>query len=309
MKRIYTLISLFLISAHSLFSQQTPNGGFESWTTVPASPPAPAYDNPNSWNTLNSLTSGAGAITCYKVTAGADVHSGSAAIKLITRTVGGPGGQVANGLLTTGTIHPSTSSVGGGVSYTLRPDSIIGWYKYAPANSSDNGFFEIQLLGAGGDTDTIGYAKFKTPTTAVSSYTRFALKINYRDTTSQIVKSLWILSSSASNFVHFQNSTMFADDVQLGSDAWLLTGINEIAAIDLTVGPNPASESLTVKNPASVKAFFLLYDVTGRVAQQEKIAGTYTSIDVADLPSGLYIYSITDENGLVIKTGKVFIQK
>ncbi len=304
MKKIYTVVSISLIFINNIIAQTITNYGFEAWTTVSATFPAPAYDTPDHWNSLNSLTSALGVITCYKTTASADVHSGSAAIKLITKSVAG---QTANGLVTTGTINSSTSSVGGGVPYTLRPDSIIGWYKYAPT-TGDSGFVEIQLLGSGGDTDTIGYAIFRTPSINVTSYTRFALKINYRNS-NPIVKSLWIISSSVNNTTHFVNSTMFVDDLQLGSDAWLATNINEVATINLTVGPNPASTNIIINNPEMAKVVFVLYDVTGCIVEEAKLNTTTTPIDVIELLNGIYIYSIVDGNNAVVKTGKIFIQK
>lgn len=300
MKKTITLFAA-VISFASV-AQTTANGGFESWTTVPATFPAPAYDECDNWNSLNSLTSALGVITCYKATAVADVHSGSSAMKLITKQAGG---QIANGLVTTGTVNVATSSVSGGVPYTLRPDSIIGWYKCAPM-AGDSGFVEIQLLGAGGDTDTIGYAIFRTPGTNVTTYTRFAVKINYRNA-NPVAKSIWILSSSRSNTVHIVNSTLFLDDVQLGSDLFLSVDEPVISAI--TVGPNPTSGNLIIKNPTSLKASFVLYNVMGSVVEEEELSTSNTSVDVGQLPNGIYIYSITDVNGWVLKTGKVVIEK
>lgn len=302
MKKTITLFSVFLISSFSLIAQTTANGGFESWTTVPATFPAPAYDECDNWNSLNSLTSALGVITCYKATAVADVHSGSAAMKLVTKQAGS---QIANGLVTTGTINVGNSSVGGGVAYTLRPDSIIGWYKCAPM-AGDSGFVEIQLLGAGGDTDTIGYAIFRTPGTNVTTYTRFAVKINYRNA-NPVVKSLWILSSSRSNSVHIVNSTLFLDDVQLGSNLFL--SVDEPETSIITVGPNPSSGRLTISDFALGKGVFMLYDLTGSFVAEEKINSSNTSVDFTPLPNGIYIYSIIDGNGLLVKTGKIVVQK
>ncbi len=300
MKKIFTILSVFFVS--SAVAQNIANGGFESWTTVAATFPAPAYDECNNWNSLNSLTSALGVITCYKATAGADVHSGLSAIKLVTKQAGS---QIANGLVTTGTINVGNSSVGGGVAYTLRPDSIIGWYKCAPM-TGDSGFVEIQLLGSGGDTDTIAYAIFRSPGTAVTTFTRFAVKINYRNA-NPVVKSLWILSSSRSNSVHIVNSTLFLDDVQLGSDLFL--SVDEPVTSTITVGPNPSSGRLIVSNIGALKANFILYDLTGSIVEQEKLNSGSTSIDLTQLPNGMYIYSIINGNGLIMKTGKVVVEK
>ena len=172
MKKIYSLLTLFVVSMTCSFAQVLPNPGFEAWTHSTF----PLYDDPNNWNTLNPTTGLVGVITCSKATAAAEHHAGAAAVKLVTKSVSG---QIANGIVTTGTINTSTQTIGGGLPYTLRPDSIIGFYRYTPV-SGDNGFVELQLLGSGGDTDTIGYARFMTPTTTVGSFMRFAVAINYR---------------------------------------------------------------------------------------------------------------------------------
>ncbi|MCX6296833.1 MAG: T9SS type A sorting domain-containing protein [Bacteroidetes bacterium] len=298
MKKIFTLIVSTFITSAGLFAQATPNAGFEAWTHNSF----PSYDTPNSWDNLNPSTGTLGVYTCIKATAAADIHSGAAAIKLITKSVFG---QTANGIATTGTINTTSQTIGGGIAYTLRPDSIVGFYKYTPV-TGDNGFAEIQLLGAGGDTDTIGYARFTTPTTTVGSYTRFAKAIVYRNA-NPIAKSIFILSSSKDAVTHFVGSTAFFDDVNLVFAP--ATGIVTQPKFDLTVGPNPSIDRIIIKNNLTPKAIFVLYDVTGRKVAEKQIEAGTTLIDVNDFPMGLYIYSVSDENNNVIKTDKLIIQK
>ena len=240
--------------------------------------------------------------TCVKATAVADIHSGSAAVKLITKSVFG---QTANGIVTTGTINTTTQTIGGGISYTLRPDSIVGFYKYTSV-SSDNGFAEIQLLGAGGDTDTIGYVRFVTPSATVGSYVRFAKAIVYRSA-SPVVKSIWILSSSKDGVTHFVGSTAYFDDVDLVFAA--ASNVPDISKPSLTVGPNPSSGRIVINNTLSNKAIFNLYDITGRKILEKKLESTSVIIDLGAFPLGLYVYSIIDENKTVIKTDKLIIRK
>ncbi len=295
MKKIFTIISILSVSITGLFAQATPNNGFETWTHNTF----PSYDTPNSWDNLNPSTGALGVYTCFKATAAADIHSGAAAVKLITKSVFG---QIANGIVTTGSINTTTQTIGGGIPYTLRPDSIIGFYKYTSV-SGDNGFAEIQLLGAGGDTDTIGYARFFTPSSTIGSYTRFSAHITYRSL-NPIVKSILILSSSKDAVTHFVGSTAFFDDVALVFAT--TTGIPDQANIDITVGPNPSVDKLTIKN--ANKNTFLLYDVTGRKVVELKLVDSCTIIDLNQFP-GLYIYAIIDEKNNVIKTSKLIIQK
>lgn len=279
------------------FAQATPNAGFETWTHSSF----PSYDTPNSWDNLNPSTGSLGVFTCIKATAAADIHSGSAAVKLITKTVFG---QIANGIVTTGTINTTTQTIGGGVSYSGRPDSITGFFKYSSV-SSDNGFVELQLLGAGGDTDTVGYVRFFTPSSSVGAYTRFAKAVVYRNA-NPVVKSIWILSSSKDAVTHFVGSTLWADDLSLVTNA---TGVNETAKAELSVGPNPATAFIQVKNPAAKKLLVKMYDVTGRVVIEQQLESTLATIETVALPQGLYMYAISDESEKVIKTGKIIVQK
>jgi len=73
----------------------TPNPGFEQWQQVTN------YFNPVGWNNLNSNTAIVGVFTCTRASAAADVHSGTYAIKLTTKSVFG---ITANGIASTATL-------------------------------------------------------------------------------------------------------------------------------------------------------------------------------------------------------------
>lgn len=128
MKKIVTLISILLVTVTLVRAQSTPNAGFESWTSH--SSIMGSYDTPDSgWSCSNSQTSIIGIYSCYKSTS---AHSGTYAIELITKSIGSPFNVLVPGIATTGTIPSSISgSITGGIAYTLRPDSITGWYKYS----------------------------------------------------------------------------------------------------------------------------------------------------------------------------------
>lgn len=301
MKKIYTSFSIFVISSTAILAQVLPNADFEAWTNTPASFPAVAYDTPNGWNTLNSTTAGLGQITCYKATAAGEFHAGTAALKLITKSVFG---QTANGVATTGTINTTSQTIGGGIAYTGRPDSIAGFYKYTSV-TGDNGFIELQLLGAGGDTDTVGYARFITPASSVSAFTRFAKEVTYRNTNA-VVKSIIICSSSKDAVTHFVGSTLWVDNLLVTNP---FAGIDEQSKLEVIVGPNPASDFVVVKNSGVKEMSMKMYDVTGRMIIEKKIDSAVNTIEVSTLPAGIYIYSISDDSKKLIRTGKITIQK
>jgi hypothetical protein len=202
MKKLYLLSFLFFFAIISRAQNPAlPNPGFESWHT------SGNHQDPDSWQTLNDATGILGVFTATKATS-SDIHSGTAAIKLQTKSVFG---QIANGITTTGTLITTPPyGVTGGIPYTGRPDSIAGWYKCTPAGT-DSGFVEFILKGH--NNDSVGYVRFVTPNAMVSSYTRFSAKINYFSTALPDT-AVWILSSSRGSGP-VVNSILFVDDLQL----------------------------------------------------------------------------------------------
>lgn len=202
MKKIFTIIAASLMISGLANAQDpaTPNAGFEDWTQVGS-----RYD-PNNWNNLNPSTAILGVYTCTRAS-GIDKHSGNYAIKLQTKTVFF---QTANGVATTGNlITTAPYGVTGGRPFTGRPDSISGWFKYAPAGA-DSGFVQFQLFAAG---DTVGNVRFQTGNYATSTYTRFSAPIIYSSTATPDT-ALWLISSSrAANPI--VNSALYLDDLQL----------------------------------------------------------------------------------------------
>jgi hypothetical protein len=302
MKKIFTLISILSVSITGLWAQATPNPGFESWTHT--SSILGAYDTPNNWNCANSSTGSTGVITVLKSTS---AHSGSFAAELITKQIPAPFSQLVPGMITTGTINTTSQTITGGIAYTLRPDSITGWYKYTP-QGGENGFIAFDLFGsASGNSDTIAKAGFSTPAATVGTFTRFAAALTYTTTTTPVVNSMWLLSSSNNDGLATSvGSILYVDDLSLVFNP---TGVTEQEKPEFTISPNPVVDHFVIKNVLGTKALFILYDVTGRKVSEEKINNATTVINVSTLPNGVYSYSVTDENNTTIKGGKLIIQK
>ena len=221
MKKIFTLISLISVSATALWAQ-TPNAGFETWTNHSG---FFSYDTPDNWSTPNASTASVGTFVCVKTT---DKHSGASAIKLISKSILGM--QDAPGVATTGVLPSQNGApITGGVAYTLRPDSIVGWYKYTSV-SGDNGFAEFRLYGAGGDNDSVARASFNTPSATVGTYTRFSKELTYFSSNA-VTNSRWLLCSTKNGDLPVLNTILFADDLDL------IFAVRDSIAI--TTGTNP----------------------------------------------------------------------
>jgi hypothetical protein len=284
MKKIYILLFSILLTLGA-YSQALPNPSFDNWTNQGS------YDDPNSWNTLNSITSTFGVIT-VQMASGVDVHSGAAAIKLITQSVLG---QNANGLATTGTINVAGQTVDGGIPYTLRPDSITGWYKCAP-QGADYGFVDFSLLDAAG-TDTVGFAHFQTPNGMVTTYTRFSIPINYHNANTPAVSRCVISSSAVVTSV--LNSQLVIDDLELIFNP---NGISENVTLNNAVHFIPAQNMLKVF--ANSEARIVISDITGKKVFEHHVEKGNSEFVLETLPVGLYLYIISDKY-----TGQSFVGK
>ncbi len=294
MKKIFTLLSAFAISITTVCAQATPNAGFETWTSHTG------YNTPDNWDNANPTTAILGTFTCVKATAAADVHSGAAALKLVTQTYLG---NLAPGIATTGTINTTNQTVGGGIAFTGTPDSITGYYKYTSV-SSDHGFASFTLFGTS-NTDTVAQAYFATPAATVGSYTRFSQPLVYRNAHA-VTNSIWILLSSQNQTSAKVGSTLYIDDLGLVTNP---NGIPVLQNSEISVGPNPATNVVMINNVSNAKTTFTLFDLTGQKVMEEVLNSASNSVDVSSLPAGLYIYSLLDANKGIVKTAKLIVQK
>lgn len=86
-------------------------------------------------------------------------------------------------------------------------------------------------------------------------------------------------------------------------------GVEELtkAAETLNVYPNPASDvvnfSIDYNKAASVK----MMDITGRVIETVNFDMNNASVDVRNYNAGIYMYQVLDNEGQVIKAGKVSV--
>jgi len=205
MKKILLALTCMTTLSFANAQNAIPNAGFETWNSNPN------YDDPAGWGTINGLTYFLGVRTVTKATAPADIHGGSYAIKLESKTV--PLQGVAPGIAATGSINPSTQAVDGGVVYTKRPISMTGWYKYAP-NGIDTGSVEAILWKWNTNThvrDQVGTATFQ-QNVATGTYTQFTANFVYTSAAFPDSMVITILSSSGGNN-SLAGTVLFIDDL------------------------------------------------------------------------------------------------
>lgn len=296
-KNLLFIASAIFIFGNSIAQNAIPNPGFENWTTMGS------YDDPNGWGTINQQVSSACFCkgTAVKSTA-AEAHSGSLAIKLKTLNVilG-----TAPGIAATGTINTQTSQIDGGVSFTLSPDTIVGWYKYAPSGT-DTGSVSITLSKWNTSTnkrDVVASAYFF-QTATISSYTRFAQPLTYALPNTPDTMVVILLSSSGGS--PQVNSTMFIDDLGLVYNA---TDIHEQSIQSLlSTFPNPASDIITFATQFS-KFTLKIFDVMGKqIIHAESKVSDYR-LDVSTLSEGIYYYEMISVGTEKNQSGKFLVKK
>jgi len=107
---------------------------------------------------------------------------------------------------------------------------------------------------------------------------------------------------------HTGTNGSVAQGVQQPFEISVVTAIEEAKGINLSVSayPNPTTDYLTleVKEYELSNLHFQLYDMSGKLLQNEKITGNQTSIVMSNLVPATYFVKVTESNKEV-KTFKI----
>lgn len=290
---INSLFTLLFVAgiAFSAVSQQLPNASFETWNGTGNN------EKPDNWNQLNASLPSSVAIfvpkTCHKETG---AHSGTYCVKLetVNVTIQGP----TNGVLTTGDLITSPPyGVEGGLPFPYRPDSLIGWYKSTPVNG-DLGTIEVTLLDV--NADTIGRGKFYTPAFSVSSWTRFAVAVDYYS--GAVPDKAITLASSSDGFNAVVGSLIWIDDL---SFVYNPLSIAEETLKNIPVYSSNRNIYVNLLGVTSDNSVLNCYSVDGKLMLSQNLQNNTVNSIYTGFSDGIYIYSI--QNGNNTCTGKVSI--
>lgn len=81
----------------------------------------------------------------------------------------------------------------------------------------------------------------------------------------------------------------------------------EIAAQSLSVYPNPASEVINFTIDYNKASSVQMMDITGRVIETVNFNLNNAQVDVRNYNAGVYLYQVLNNEGQVVKTGKVTV--
>lgn len=298
MKNTLLAIITLLISTVGFAQTQPPNIDFETWV------PQTTFNNlegPEGWETSNKCTDITNIAVVQK---SSDAQSGSWSAKLETKSVAG---IKANGVLTTAEIICLASSGGqqGGIDYTEEyPDSLVGWYKYAPANN-DSAYSQIMFL-ANNDQDTTCFTRLDLHEAA--NWTRFSVALCPE-----------VMSGTAEKLSLFFSSSW--GDGSLGqAEVGSVLHLDNIAFVNVPQGiedaqsettwsvyPNPVQGELNIQVLRGQEANIEIIDVTGKLVMKERIGELNHKINVNDLVTGIYLYQIRSLENQVLRTGKLLV--
>jgi hypothetical protein len=283
------LTATFFSAAAIMSAQQLTNSGFENWTA----------GNPDNWGSFDQML-GFGTTLETQVTPG---NSGASACQLQTQNV--PFVGILPGVISSGPIVTSgTSILVKGAPFTGTPTDYTFYYKFTPVGTDTAGTEAIftKWNTTTNMRDTIAYG-FAGITAATSTFTLGSVPILWFGVgTPDSVTVVFISSATSAPQV---NTTFIIDDVTMVYPL----GIAEPFMGTYNVYPNPSNDHVTIscRDEKAVKA--VIYDLTGREVANGSFADSKVKFNTSALPEGLYIYRVTDENGIEMKNGKITIAR
>lgn len=308
-KLLFVISATFLFVAHVNAQTTAPNGGFETWQNkILIFNPLSPLEVPTSWSTFDSLANSLNFLigqttTIQKtVTKSTSVkNSGTSSAMMVTKTFSSLG--AVPGIMTNATLNLDASfnlTFSGGAAISQRVSMASAYIKYAPANA-DSGSFAVEIINRTLGVDSV----------IGSGGVQFGVKANF---TKVDVPITYIATNLAANLIRYyftnsndtvqNSSTLYVDDVTYTTT----TGITEALMndIEITAYPNPAIDVLSIKASSDDELLFELYAIDGKVLQTKTFSKT-TEIRVADLASGLYLYTVKNKDQAIIKKASITI--
>lgn len=287
------VIFLTLLSG-SVFAQ-IPNSGFENWTSMGA------YENPDSWGTMNNTTALASIYTATKGTPGSP---GSSYLKLTSKTVG-PG--VVNGIAVSGVLDSTTMLPKSGFAYTTRSVNFTGKWQHMIYGSSQGGITVLltQWNTSLNKRDTIAIAN-QTLSGMAMSWANFSIPFTYLSSNNPD-SCIIFLRASGSNPTN--NDYLWVDNLGFSGTV----GMEEMSSsiTNFSIFPNPASSQINLmfelKDAQEVN--LTIIDLTGKVVYTKSygiIHGIKSEmISCEGIAKGAYFIKLNSVNGT--QTQKVIL--
>jgi hypothetical protein len=287
---LFTYLIVCHLANQLIAQQQLENGNLELWENV-----GTATEEPVNWSSLK--TADALASTAPQVISRDTGRNGGFSAKLEVKSVFG---IPANGMMTNGRVHADFNPENGYVYtvpnnsewhtlFTSRPDSIVGWYKYAP-QQNDKGKVEVilhvdqgRLPFNGFEQNLIGRARHDI-IGASADWKRFSTPFYYYN--GDIPEYILITVAAGDSTISKNGTLLWIDDLELiyNQPAAIESQNIQDIAVNASAGFIHFGEN--------VKGSYHVVDMTGQRIQY----GSISKQIAFRHPVGIYIISgITDE--------------
>lgn len=299
MKTKFTLLIFLAVAFYCGKAQQVPNNRFNTWTSDL---------NPDGWVTLDELIGQQLGLATEDNT---DTVNGPS-LKLATTDEPTQNGEVAfAGLVSlgTGSLNLTTGAASfDGIYFPYRPDTITVVSKYT-STSTDSGVFYLDLTNdTGGVILALEQALPYGPSNTSWVSTSYLLTDRYdRPYPSDTLVLQFVSSPSTTPPL---GSVLHVNGVYFGYVS-LPTGLqNELNSLNLSVYPNPASETLNISSIQDITGYtVLIYDMNGKLVCTKHLTDMKSSINVTSYSSGTYIYKIADRTGNILQEDKFIVTR
>ena len=303
MKRMISLLT-FVMTSLAVYPQAF-SGDMENWRQITTPLDTAALQSPNGWNNTDSIVFMAKYLfpmqqfnkQTYR---DGGSHSGNFAVKLITRPQGPLG--VLPGMLTNTQPYVPAGSLSpvfyGGSTVSDRIETVTAWVKYFP-KGGDSAVIHLKALLAGaatgGGDSIIGDTRVFI-THMDSIYTFLTIPVMYYNDTS--MPDLFQIFISSSDKNPHDSSTLFVDDVSIN---YSKTRVVNTAQHQLSCFPNPAKDHLNIVCSDNSLECVSIFNTSGRAMGHYKLVQSNNTIDISNLPVGVYYIKILGNEGCIIK--------
>lgn len=301
MRKHYFSILATLTFCFQLYSQiEIQNKNFEAWEDLGA------FQEPFHWSSLKTADnlSTSAPVVLFKDNTG---RNGGFCARLEVKPT--PFGFDANGIMTTGRIHAELDPENGSA-YTdpndndfhldvhYRPDSITGYYKYAPTGN-DKAKVEAVIHHGQDSLPSFNKANFIATARydivgAQSGWTRFSAPFNYTDMTTTPEYLLIVATAGDSTIAQAGSIAWFDDFLLIYENMSTLEFSDE--DLEFKVLENELTGIINTKENLPLDIF--LFDAQGKKIIQNSNRGNQIQLDISQIPSGTYIAKLQAGNAI-----------
>lgn len=294
MKTIGTILAVCFTGV--VFSQQPAivNNfeGFESWA-VAETGELPAYwDGFNKNVEFNGMV--VGTVECVEKSS-VDPYEGTFSAQLTSTSI--MGGPAVPAILTVGQFvvdwNLQDGDIVGGEAYTQLPTELHGQFKYAP-QGVDTGFVSVWFMENGIE---VGSGRFDF-TETTGGWTAFSVTIDYAAGAMPDSMNIMFSSSNGDPSSIPAGTVLEIDAIGFGS----FLQLEKQSLSKMRCFPNPTTDKVTIELKESNEGTVQLIDGKGTILQETHFVDAQVTMDLVELPKGVYQVVLIDETGIFAET-------